>query len=345
VVSPRWVRFCALIAALLAFPLVTAAPADAAKSKVERDRESAKAVRAQLAKVTAELERQQARSAAARQAAGAARTRLARARAEEAAVQQHLTSVKSSLKLVALAAYMRGGQQQVRVRTDPNGAARAAYLQSAAGGFQSDIADQLAATRQDLELKRKQAESAARVASDRQAALNRAVAQLKTSQAAQLRLVGAAESRYLASLKESELAARSRRVKGSRISLTTVRGITVATQIADNLERMLEAADRDGMRFGGSGYRSPDGQVAARRRNCGSSQYDIYEKPSGRCHPPTAKPGQSMHEQGLAIDFTYNGSVINSHSNAGYKWLRANASRYGFYNLPSEAWHWSVNGN
>ena len=52
-----------------------------------------------------------------------------------------------------------------------------------------------------------------------------------------------------------------------------------------------------------------------------------------------------MHEQGLAIDFTYDGRLIQSRSNAGYQWLDANAATYGFYNLPSEPWHWSVNGN
>jgi LAS superfamily LD-carboxypeptidase LdcB len=108
---------------------------------------------------------------------------------------------------------------------------------------------------------------------------------------------------------------------------------------------MLSAASANGMTFGGSGYRSSDGQVAARRKNCGTSNYDVYDKPPSQCHPPTARPGQSMHEQGLAIDFTYNGSLIQSHSSVGYQWLRANAGRYGFYNLPSEAWHWSVNGN
>jgi D-alanyl-D-alanine carboxypeptidase len=52
-----------------------------------------------------------------------------------------------------------------------------------------------------------------------------------------------------------------------------------------------------------------------------------------------------MHELGLAIDFTLNGSLISSRSNPGYQWLAANAGGYGFYNLPSEPWHWSVNGN
>jgi hypothetical protein len=52
-----------------------------------------------------------------------------------------------------------------------------------------------------------------------------------------------------------------------------------------------------------------------------------------------------MHERGLAIDFTYGGSTIGSHSSPGYKWLAAHASQYGLYNLPSEPWHWSTNGN
>ncbi len=52
-----------------------------------------------------------------------------------------------------------------------------------------------------------------------------------------------------------------------------------------------------------------------------------------------------MHERGLAIDFTCNGSIIGSRSGPCYNWLKANAANYGLYNLPSEAWHWSTNGN
>ena len=51
-----------------------------------------------------------------------------------------------------------------------------------------------------------------------------------------------------------------------------------------------------------------------------------------------------MHEQGLAIDFQYNGAGIKDHSNPGYQWLARNAARFGLMNLPSEPWHWSVNG-
>ena len=51
-----------------------------------------------------------------------------------------------------------------------------------------------------------------------------------------------------------------------------------------------------------------------------------------------------MHEQGKAIDFTYNGRTIGSRSSPAFRWLRDNAGRYGFKNLPSEPWHWSTNG-
>ena len=52
-----------------------------------------------------------------------------------------------------------------------------------------------------------------------------------------------------------------------------------------------------------------------------------------------------MHEQGKAIDFIYGGRIISSRSSDAYQWLAANAAGYGFYNLPSEPWHWSTNGN
>ncbi len=328
---------------------VFASPAHAAKkSKVDAARESARAIRAKLAAVSAQLQAQEAKSQSAKQAAAAAQVRLRSARAEEIAVGVHLTAVKQSIREVAVQAYIRGGGSHAPATAtvaNLNDAARADFIRNSAMGLQEDVADRLRSARQDVQRKRLAAETAASLAAGRQKAASNAVASLRESQAAQLRLVGAAEGRYQASLKESQLVSRSTRVRGSKIDLTTVRGITVATRIAGNLDRMLGAADADGVRLSGSGYRSPSGQIAARRRNCGSSEYAIYSKPSGQCRPPTAKPGQSMHEQGLAIDFTYNGSIINSHSNTGYRWLRGNAARFGFYNLPSEAWHWSINGN
>ena len=122
--------------------------------------------------------------------------------------------------------------------------------------------------------------------------------------------------------------------------------ITVARSIVDNTQSLLNAASADGVSLCGGGYRSSQAQIETRRRNCGDSYYDIYQKPSSQCSPPTAPPGTSMHERGLAIDFTCNGGgVIGSRSSPCFQWLSANASSYGFYNLPSEPWHWSTNGN
>ncbi len=128
-------------------------------------------------------------------------------------------------------------------------------------------------------------------------------------------------------------------------SIVSVRGIQVHRSIADNLANMLAAADRAGVSLGGGGYRDPSGQINVRRNNCGTSYYAVYQMPASSCRPPTARPGTSMHERGLAIDFTANGSLIRSRSTSGFRWLAANAASYGFYNLPSEPWHWSVNGN
>lgn len=126
--------------------------------------------------------------------------------------------------------------------------------------------------------------------------------------------------------------------------IVSVRGIRVDSSIAGSLESMLAAAEADGISMSGGGYRDPAGQIAVRKNNCGTSNYAIYEMPSSSCSPPTAKPGRSMHEQGLAIDFTQNGRTLTRSSSA-FAWLKANAGSYGFKNLPSEAWHWSTNGN
>lgn len=132
---------------------------------------------------------------------------------------------------------------------------------------------------------------------------------------------------------------------GGPVALATTGGITVAASIAPQLHAMLQAAGGAGLRLSGGGYRDAAQQIALRKAHCGPSNYDIYEKPSNQCSPPTARPGQSMHEQGLAIDFQCNGRLITSSSNPCFQWLAANAANYGFFNLPSEYWHWSRNGS
>lgn len=133
------------------------------------------------------------------------------------------------------------------------------------------------------------------------------------------------------------------------IDLETVGGITVARVIAGRVRDMLAAAKAAGIVLTGGGYRSPEAQINLRRQNCGTTQYDIYEKPSDQCKPPTARPGSSNHEKGLAIDFSLNGGTKDRAANLAdprFRWLKANAGdpRFRFYNLASEPWHWSVDG-
>lgn len=126
--------------------------------------------------------------------------------------------------------------------------------------------------------------------------------------------------------------------------ITTVGGIQVHVSIAGPVGDLLAAAQADGVNLGGWGYRDSIRQIELRQAHCGSSEYDIWEKPAFSCSPPTARPGQSMHERGLAIDFTYNGGSMTSRENPGFIWLANNAARFGFVNLPSEPWHWSTTG-
>jgi hypothetical protein len=128
-------------------------------------------------------------------------------------------------------------------------------------------------------------------------------------------------------------------------SCSTGGSITVAGSIADNLRAMLDAAAAGGVGLCGWGWRDPQQQIQLRRQHCGSSDYAVWHMPSSRCSPPTARPGFSQHEVGLAVDFTCNGGgSISSRGNVCFRWLDAHASDYGFYNLPSEPWHWSTTG-
>lgn len=130
----------------------------------------------------------------------------------------------------------------------------------------------------------------------------------------------------------------------ARVSCPAGGSITVAGELASGLRGLLDAAAADGLHLCGWGYRSTDRQIALRRAHCGTSEYAIWSMPSYRCSPPTARPGRSMHERGLAVDFTCNGSGIGSRSSACFRWLDAHAGNYGLINLPSEPWHWSTNG-
>jgi D-alanyl-D-alanine carboxypeptidase-like protein len=126
-----------------------------------------------------------------------------------------------------------------------------------------------------------------------------------------------------------------------QVSCANGQTMTVATTIADSVQRLLDDAVADGVALCGWGYRTTTEQIALRREHCGTSDYAVYEMPASQCRPPTARPGSSMHELGLAVDF----SDCSSQSDPCWQWLNTRAAAYGLYNLPSEPWHWSTDGS
>jgi len=126
------------------------------------------------------------------------------------------------------------------------------------------------------------------------------------------------------------------------LPLVRVEGFRVHASIAGSLRDMVVAARADGIDLRGKAYRSTQRQIELRRQNCGPTEFDIHEKSSSACSPPTAKPNRSLHESGLAVDFRHGEESITSRRSPAYQWLAANAAGYGFFNLASEPWHWSV---
>ena len=258
-------------------------------------------------------------------------------------------------------------------------------LLEAKSASQLDALDQLDRAREDLELAQAAAEDAAAAAERQQDAVDARLDEVTVARDQQAEVVAEVETRLDRQLSEAafleerdaELSARLQAEQAALVkqlaaqraaaaasqrsaprsagpvtisvtgsgSIVTVRGIQIHRSIADNLAGLLSAAESDGISLSGYGYRDSSRQVELRRQHCGSSNYAVYEMSPSACRPPTARPGQSNHERGLAVDFTYGGSTIKSRSSPAFQWLSRNAASYGFYNLPSEPWHWSVNGD
>ena len=121
---------------------------------------------------------------------------------------------------------------------------------------------------------------------------------------------------------------------------TLVYGITVNKTVAFAFQRMLDAAGSQGIVMSGGGFRTRQRQIELRTIN---GCPNVWTAPASSCRVPTAIPGRSLHEIGLAVDITAGGKTITANTPA-FKWLTLHAARYGFVNLPSEAWHWSITG-
>lgn len=125
---------------------------------------------------------------------------------------------------------------------------------------------------------------------------------------------------------------------------TVVAGFRVNWCASGAVQQMVNDAAAAGVTLRGSGWRDTNRQIELRKAHCGGDDHhSVWVKPSRECSPATAIPGRSQHERGLAIDIAKNGRSINR-SSAEFRWLKANAANYGFYNLPSEPWHWSTTG-
>jgi D-alanyl-D-alanine carboxypeptidase len=126
----------------------------------------------------------------------------------------------------------------------------------------------------------------------------------------------------------------------STADTTIVYGTTVHRNVAYTYRRMVDDARRAGISLAGGGFRTKQRQIELRTIN---GCPDVWTAPASSCRVPTAIPGRSLHEIGLAVDVTSGGRTLTAKSPA-FRWLQVHADEYGFVNLPSEAWHWSITG-
>lgn len=334
-----------------------------------------------LAQLEAGVAREQALLVEATTAADRARAAAAQAAASEERVRDEIWSLERAVRRSAVLDFMEGGPvgdvQALLGAEDVATATRAMQMVDAVSARDIALVEELDDAETELVIRSEQADTAVEEASARQADIGRQVGAVEGARSEQAELASALEGRIAGRLAEAaaleqldaELAARiaaEQQALDARLgdlasnrtvaelapdrsrtppSLLRVEGLTVNVRIAVQVRALLLAAEADGVDLGGGGYRNPAQQVELRRAHCGTSDFAVYRMPARRCRPPTAPPGESMHERGLAIDFTYAGKLIASRDNEGFRWLRRNARHFGLRNLPSEPWHWSTNGH
>lgn len=329
-------------------------------------------VESALKDLTADLATQEALLKSAEEAVKQAVLQLAEAKAAEARIIATIKRLEGDMLNMAIRAFIDGDQPlqfgSLVTSGDLAEAARQATLAQVVFGSAQETRSALRVAREELTIARKAAQEAAATADARRVEVNQRVDQVAAARDRQASFADQLEARIEAQLSEaaalaqldqqlsaeiaSRQAALARQNRGGRtapggtgpigdVPVRNVGGIWVHESIAEDVAALLEAAEADGITFGGGGYRNPADQQRLREAHCP----DPVNSPASSCHPPTARPGMSQHERGLAIDFTYNGGVITSRSNPGYRWLAENAGRFGLKNLPSEPWHWSTTGN
>jgi len=116
-------------------------------------------------------------------------------------------------------------------------------------------------------------------------------------------------------------------------------------KISADVKKLIDLAwsQNSPIKLSGGSYRSKQDQEKLRAQHC-VGEANIYNK-NAKCSPPTAFPGTSRHESGLAIDFTCDGVLIQAQDNKCFIWLSQNANNYKLFNFKKEPWHWSVDGH
>ncbi len=119
-----------------------------------------------------------------------------------------------------------------------------------------------------------------------------------------------------------------RNIDGSNVTLNKAMSAKFkAMRQAGKKEARITIAANDVAAPGAGSYRSKATQAALVRAGY-----------------PAAPVGRSMHQWGMAIDLSCNGKPFTSSGSTCQNWIKRNAARFGFRNLPSEAWHYSSNG-
>lgn len=111
---------------------------------------------------------------------------------------------------------------------------------------------------------------------------------------------------------------------------------SLAEPLGSLIRYAMALAPREGETFTvTSARRSYDEQVAVRKQNCGTSQYQIYDAPSSSCSPPTARPGTSNHQTGKAVDM-----------GGSREWAAALLRPFHVTRpVPGEDWHYEWRGS
>lgn len=338
-------------------------------------------VQAALASLKANVAKQRAKLAAANKAKAAADADLKAATAAVTKAKKRFEELDAATDALVVESYVTpvGDEALDAFRAHSlTDAAVKRTLEEIQTENDQRLLDDLSTARRKLSADRTRKREAASTAADTKKAASQALAKVKGALAQQQQFAADVEARLNAKLAEADalrqtdaalsakIIADQRKLAASLSGISAPVGaptpipgvpgglatvacpsggsITVSATIADNLSRLLAAAEADGVHLCGGGYRDPQEQIQLRMEHCGTSYYEIYQAPASSCDPPTAIPGTSQHEVGLAIDFTCNGGGTVTWGDVCSDWLLAHAGDYGFINLPTEPWHYSTTG-